>query len=44
MREARGRARMLGVRLGEYRILYEIADERLTVLVIRIAKRSEAYL
>ncbi|MEI8090659.1 MAG: type II toxin-antitoxin system RelE/ParE family toxin [Opitutaceae bacterium] len=31
------------VRLGEYRILYEIADERLTVLVIRIAKRSEAY-
>lgn len=31
------------VRLGEYRILYEIADERLTVLVIRTAKRSEAY-
>jgi mRNA interferase RelE/StbE len=31
------------VRLGEYRILYEIADERLIVLVIRIAKRSEAY-
>ena len=31
------------MRLGEYRILYEIADERLTVLVIRIAKRSEAY-
>ena len=31
------------VRVGEYRILYEIHDGRLHVLVIRIAKRSEAY-
>jgi mRNA interferase RelE/StbE len=31
------------VRVGEYRILYEVHDDRLVVLVIRIAKRSEAY-
>jgi len=31
------------VRLGEYRILYEIEDQQLRVWVIRIAKRSEAY-
>ncbi|MDO8544424.1 MAG: type II toxin-antitoxin system RelE/ParE family toxin [Opitutaceae bacterium] len=30
------------VRVGEYRILYEVHDGRLVVLVIRIAKRSEA--
>lgn len=31
------------VRVGDYRILYEVHDDRLWVLVIRIAKRSEAY-
>ena len=31
------------VRLGDYRILYEIHEGRLHLLVIRIAKRSEAY-
>ena len=31
------------VRVGAYRILCEIHDDRLVVLVIRIAKRSEAY-
>ena len=31
------------VRVGDYRILYEVHDDRLVVLVIRIAKRSEAY-
>ena len=31
------------VRVGEYRVLYEVHDDRLVVLVIRIAKRSEAY-
>ncbi|HVU33556.1 MAG TPA: type II toxin-antitoxin system RelE/ParE family toxin [Opitutaceae bacterium] len=31
------------VRVGDYRILYEIHDDRLVVLVVRIAKRSEAY-
>lgn len=31
------------IRVGGYRILYEVRDQRLVVLVIRIAKRSEAY-
>lgn len=31
------------IRVGDYRILYEVHDDRLVVLVIRIAKRSEAY-
>jgi mRNA interferase RelE/StbE len=31
------------VRVGDYRILYEIHNDRLVVLVIRIANRREAY-
>lgn len=31
------------VRAGSYRILYEIADTVLTVLVIRLAHRREVY-
>ena len=38
-----GAASVWRIRVGGYRILYEINDHRLVVLVIRIAKRSEAY-
>ena len=31
------------VRQGDYRILYEILDEAVTVYVVRIAQRGEAY-
>ena len=31
------------IRVGDYRVLYEIVDRRLLVLVIRIAHRREAY-
>ena len=31
------------VRVGDYRILYEIFDQRLSILVIRIADRRDAY-
>jgi mRNA interferase RelE/StbE len=31
------------VRAGDYRIIYEIEDEVLTVLVIRIAHRRQVY-
>ena len=31
------------VRVGGYRVLYEVHNDRFVVLVIRIAKRSEAY-
>lgn len=31
------------VRQGHYRIVYEIEDSRLTVLVVKVAHRREAY-
>ena len=31
------------IRQGDYRILYEIHDEIITVVVVRIAHRREAY-
>ncbi len=31
------------VRTGDYRIIYEIADERLLVLVLRAGHRGEVY-
>jgi mRNA interferase RelE/StbE len=31
------------VRVGDYRILYEIHDKRLLVLVVRVAHRKDVY-
>lgn len=31
------------LRVGDYRIIYKVEDERLLVLVIRVANRREAY-
>jgi len=31
------------IRVGDYRVLYELSDARLVVLVIRIAHRRQAY-
>ena len=31
------------VRSGQYRILYEIQDEALVVVIVKLAKRREAY-
>ena len=31
------------VRLGDYRIVYRIEDDRLVVLIVRIAHRREVY-
>jgi mRNA interferase RelE/StbE len=31
------------VRVGTYRVLYEIRDDRMVVLVIRVAHRRDAY-
>ncbi len=31
------------IRVGDYRIIYQIVDEVLTVLVIRVAHRKDAY-
>jgi mRNA interferase RelE/StbE len=31
------------IRVGEYRVLYQIADDRLVVLIIRVGHRREIY-
>ena len=31
------------LRVGDYRVLYEIQDDRLVVLVVRVAHRRDAY-
>jgi mRNA interferase RelE/StbE len=33
----------LRIRVGEYRIVYDIIDEQLVVLVLRVAHRREVY-
>jgi len=33
----------LRLRVGDYRIVYEVRDDQLLVLVIRVAHRREAY-
>ena len=31
------------IRIGQYRVVYRIDDERLLVLVVRVAHRKDAY-
>jgi mRNA interferase RelE/StbE len=31
------------IRVGEYRVIYDVYDERLRVLVVRAAHRREVY-
>lgn len=38
-----GREELYRIRQGPYRIIYTIEDERLVVIVIRVADRKEAY-
>ena len=38
--ELRGISR---IRVGDYRVLYEMGSEELTILVVRVAGRGEAY-
>jgi mRNA interferase RelE/StbE len=38
-----GRERIWRMDVGDYRVLYQVEDERLIVLVVRIADRREAY-
>jgi mRNA interferase RelE/StbE len=35
--------RVWRIRVGEYRVLYEIQDDRLVVMVIRFGHRREVY-
>jgi mRNA interferase RelE/StbE len=42
-KKLKGRDGFWRVRIGDYRIVYEIRDRVLLVLVVRIAHRREAY-
>jgi mRNA interferase RelE/StbE len=39
----KGQDRLLRIRVGDYRILYRVIDDRLVVLVIRVGHRREVY-
>jgi len=38
-----GAARTYRIRIGDYRVVYEIEDDGLLVLVIRVAHRKDVY-
>lgn len=42
-RMLRGLRGLLRIRVGDHRIIYQVVDDQLLVLVIRIGHRSEAY-
>lgn len=42
-KKLKGRGELWRIRVGEYRIVYEIRDRMLVVLVVRIAHRREVY-
>lgn len=42
-RQLKGDEDAYRIRVGDYRVIYEIRDKVLVVLVIRIAHRSKAY-
>jgi mRNA interferase RelE/StbE len=41
--QLKGRDDLYRIRSGNYRVLYQIEDDRLTVLIVRIAHRRESY-
>lgn len=42
-KKLKGLKNVFGIRAGDYRIIYEIQDKRLVVLVIRIGHRKDIY-
>lgn len=42
-KKLRDQDNLLRVRVGDYRILYRVEDDRLLVLVVRISHRREIY-
>ncbi len=42
-KKLRGADTLWRIRVGDYRVVYEIEDARLTVLVLRVAHRKDIY-
>ena len=42
-KKLRGHDGLYRIRVGDYRVIYEIRDNELVVLVVRIADRKDAY-
>lgn len=42
-KKLKGREELWRIRVGDYRIIYEVRDRILVVLLVRVAHRSEAY-
>lgn len=42
-RKLRGGVNNYRIRIGEYRIVYDIDDDALTVLILRVRHRREVY-
>ena len=38
-----GRERIWRIAVGQYRILYQVEDARITVIIVRVADRREVY-
>jgi len=43
VKKMKGAADLYRIRLGDYRILYELQDGRLVVIIIKIGHRSDVY-
>ena len=43
IKKMKGAADLYRIRLADYRVLYELRNERLVVIVIKIGHRSEVY-
>lgn len=43
VRKLRGSERSYRIRVGEYRVVYEIIDDRLIILIIRVRHRKNVY-
>ena len=42
VRKLRGEERTWRIRVGPYRIVYDVLDERALVVILKVARRSEA--
>ncbi|MCI3922679.1 type II toxin-antitoxin system RelE/ParE family toxin [Paenibacillus sp. TRM 82003] len=38
-----GRERQFGKRVGDYRIIYEIVDQQMVILVLKVSTRGDVY-